>query len=62
MVLEQPAKVHFTFEVGLGPGGDGGEDFRVSAPACDSSVVFATVLIVDDEWDDLVTEALFHHD
>ena len=35
---------------------------RICLLFLDATVVNATVLIADDEWDDSVTEALFHHD
>ena len=41
---------------------DGGEGSGVCFPRCDSSVVFATVFVVDDEWDNLVAQAFLHHD
>lgn len=57
-VLEEAEEVHLVFEVGLGAGSDGVEKFWTGV----TDVVFATVFIVDDERDYLITEAPLHHD
>ena len=61
MVLEEAADVHFAFEMGLGAVDGFGEDSGIGIPLGYSTVVFATVFIVDDKWNDLVTKAFFEH-
>lgn len=60
--MEQSTQVHFSLEVGLSAGGKVGEDFWVGIPGGDAFMIFATVLIVDDEGDDLMAQAFFEHD
>jgi hypothetical protein len=62
LVLEQSTQIHFAVEVGLGPCGDGGKDFWVRIPEGDAFMVFSAVFIIDDEWDDLVSETFLRHD
>lgn len=42
-------------------GSDFGEDRGVGIPHSDAAVVFATLLIIDDEGHDLMSQAFFHH-
>ena len=62
LVLEQSTQIHLALEVGLGTGGDGSEYFGIRVPGGDAFMVCATMLIVDDEWDNLMSEAFLHHD
>ena len=58
LVLEKLTQIHLAFEVGLGVGGEGSEDFWISIPLSDTTMVLTAVLIVNDKWDDLMPEAL----
>ncbi len=62
LVLEQSTQIHFAIEVGLGAGGEVGEDFWVGIPCCDTFMVFSAVFVIDDKGDNLVSEAFFEHD
>ena len=60
--MEQSTQVHFSLEVGLGAGGEVGEDFWVGIPGGDATMILTTVLIIDDEGGNLVSETFFEHD
>ena len=61
-VLEEAAEIHLAFEVGLGVGSEGSEDFWVDIPGGDAAMVLTTVFIVNDKRDDLIPEAFLQHD
>ena len=62
LVLEKLTQIHLAFEVGLGVGGEGSEDFWVDIPGGDAAMVLTTVFIVNDKRDDLIPEAFLQHD
>jgi hypothetical protein len=60
-VLEEAAEIHLAFEVGLGSASDISEDARIFIPCFQSSVIFATVLVIDDKGNYLMAQAFFNH-
>ena len=61
-VLEEAAEIHLAFKVGLGSASDIGEDARIFIPCFQSSMIFATVLVIDDKGNYLMAQAFFDHD
>ena len=62
LVLEQFAEVHFAFEVTLRAKDEVTEDAGIDIPIDDTFVILASVLVINDKGNDLMSKALLDHD
>lgn len=58
MILQQTAELHLSLKPSLSGDADSGEDGGVFTPQTNTIEVIRAVLIIDDDWGDIVTEAL----
>ena len=61
MLLQQTAEFHLSVEPRLSGDAGSGEDRTVFTPQTDAIEVIRTVLIVDNDGGDIVTETLLEH-
>lgn len=62
LVLEQFTEIHFAFEVALRTEDEVTEDAGIDIPIDDTFVVLASVLVINDKGNDLMSKALLDHD